>query len=84
MLGWLGFQLTSCRNERHQCEMHIDSGIARQVIAELTDRFHERHGFNIAHGAADFAENKIIVLIAFGDESFDLVRHMRNDLNRGS
>ncbi len=64
--------------------MDVDGGITRQVVAELADRFHEGHGLDVAHRAADLADDEIIVVIAFGDEGLDLVRDVRNDLHGGA
>ncbi len=65
----------------HQRQVNIDCRAARQVVAELADRFHEGHGLDVTHVAADFADDEIIVLIALDDEILDLVRDMGNDLH---
>ena len=54
---------------------------ARQIVAELADRFEERHRLDVADGAADLAQHEIVVVIAFGDEILDLVGDVRNDLH---
>lgn len=61
--------------------MNIDCGAARQVVAELADRLHERHRLDITHRAADFADDEVVLVITFGHEILDLVGDMRNDLN---
>ncbi len=81
MLRRLGLQLAGCGNIRHQRQMDIDGGAARQVVAELADRLHEGHGLDVAHGAADFADHEIVVFIAVDDEILDLVRDVGNDLH---
>ncbi|SPZ34894.1 Uncharacterised protein [Agrobacterium tumefaciens] len=81
MLGRLCLQLAGCRNVRHQRQVKIDRRAARQVVAELADRLHERHRLDITHRAADFADDEVVVVIAFDHEILDLVGDMRNDLN---
>ncbi|MNI07338.1 hypothetical protein D3C73_603450 [compost metagenome] len=81
MLRRLGLQFAGCRNIRHQGQVNVDHGAARQVVVDLADRLHERHRLDIADRTADFAKNEIIVVIALGDEILDLVRHVRNDLD---
>ena len=84
MLGRLGLQFTRCRNVGHQRQVHIDGRAARQVIAQLADRLHEGHGFNVADRAADFADHEIEIVIAFDNEVFDFISNVRNDLNGGA
>ena len=59
MLGRLGLQFAGGRDIGHQRQVDIDRGAARQIVAELADRLHERHRLDIADGAADFAEDEI-------------------------
>ncbi|MCY1232908.1 hypothetical protein D9M72_454240 [compost metagenome] len=61
--------------------MDIDRSAARQVVAELADRFHERHRFDVADGTADLTQHEIIVVVAFGNEVLDLVGDVRDHLN---
>ncbi len=62
--------------------MDIDCAVAWQFVAELTNSFEERHGFDIANRTADFAQHEIIIVIAFKNEVLDFIRDVRNDLNR--
>ena len=82
MLCRLGLQLAGSRNVGHQRQVHIDGVAARQVVSELADRFHERHRLDVADGAADLAKHEVIAFVALDDEILDLVRDVRNDLNR--
>ncbi len=54
-----------------------------QIVAKLTDRFHEGQTFDIADRAADFAEHEFHILARIGqDEILDLVCDVRNHLDR--
>ncbi len=81
MLGRLGLQLAGRRDVGHQRQMDVDGVVARQVVAELADRLQERHRLDVADGAADLAEDKIVVVIAVENEILDLVGDVRNDLD---
>ena len=48
--------------------MNVDRRTARQVVAQLADRFEKRHGFDVADRAADFAQHEIVIVIAVEDE----------------
>ena len=62
--------------------MDVKHIIAAHILFDLTDGFHERFAFDIAHGAADFGDDKIGILLAAHavDPFLDLIRDMRNDL----
>jgi translation initiation factor RLI1 len=64
--------------------MDIDGIAARQIIAKLADRLDERHRLDIADGAADLAQDEIIILIAFEHEVLDFIGDVRNHLNGGA
>ncbi len=81
MLRWLRLEFARSRNVRHQCEMDIDRAVAWQFITELTNGFKERHGFDIANRTADFAQDEVIIIIAFKDKVFDFISDVWNDLN---
>ena len=55
-------------------------------VAELTDGFKERLGFNITNRATDFnnRDSSFIGLEISMEAGFDFVCHMRNDLNSSS
>ena len=61
--------------------MDIDGVASRQVVAELTNSFHERHGLDVTNRAADLADHEIVVLVPFEYELLDLVRNVGNDLH---
>ncbi len=82
--GRLGFQLARRRDERHQRDVDIaDIGLAH-VGSHLADGFEEGQAFDVAHGAADFAQHEIQGL-GFGlGKGLDGVRHMRDHLHGGA
>ena len=84
MLCRLGLELARSRNPRHQREVNINGIAARQIVAELADCLDERHRLDVADGAADLAQHKIIVLVALEDEILDFIGNVRNDLNGGA
>jgi len=57
---------------------------ARQVVAELTDRFEIGQAFDIADGAADLAQNEIRIVIAVANKILDGIGDVRNDLDGGA
>ena len=54
---------------------------ARQIIAQLADRFEKWQTLNVANRAADFDKHEINAFIAFKHEFFDVVGDMRDDLH---
>ena len=84
MLGRLGLQFAGRRDVGHQRQVHVDGVVARQVVAKLADRLQERHRLDVADGAADLAQDEVIVVIAVEDEILDLVGDVRNDLHGGA
>jgi len=61
--------------------MHKDALPAWFVVAELADGLEKRQPFDVAHGAANFAEHEINLVFTHGKEILDLVGDMRDDLN---
>ncbi len=53
-------------------------------MTKLTYSFEERQAFDIADGAADFAQNEIDIVIAFADESLDGIGDVRDHLDGGT
>ncbi len=81
MLRRLGLQLAGSRNVGHQRQVDVDRSAARQVVAELADRFHEGHRLDIADRAANLADDEVVVVISLDHEILDLVGDVRNDLD---
>ena len=85
MLGGLGFQLAGGGNVRHIGEVHEGGVVGSHAQAQLTHRFQEGQGLDVAHGAADFHDRHIHRVgrahaSAALDELLDFVGHVRNDL----
>ena len=84
MLGRFGLQFAGTRDERQQRQMNIDGVIARQIVPDLADRLEERQALDVADGAADFAQDEIILVIAVEDEILDRVGDVRDHLDGGA
>ena len=61
--------------------MNIDDVAARQIVAELADRFEERQALDVADRAADLDQHEIDALVAVEDEFLDRVGDMRDHLH---
>ena len=57
---------------------------ARQIVAELADRFEERQTFDVADRAADLAQHEVDVIAAGEHEILDGVGDVRDDLHRAA
>ena len=55
--------------------------VAAQIVAELADRLEERQTFDVAHRAADLAEQEIDVVAARQREFLDHVGDVRDHLH---
>ena len=62
--------------------MDEDRLAAIQIIMQLANRFHEGQRFDVAHGAADLAQDEIVVALVGQRELLDCVGDVRDDLNR--
>src|SRR5262249_27931286 len=81
VLRWFGLQFACARYERHQGQMDVDRLAARQIIAELTDRFEIGQALDIADGATDLAQNKVEIIVAVANEILDGIGDVRNNLD---
>src|SRR5690348_12561886 len=61
--------------------MNVYGVAARQIIAELTDRFEIRQALDIADGAADLAQHEIEFIVAVANEIFNGIGDVRNNLD---
>ncbi len=63
--------------------MNVERIAAADFVAELADRFQIRQAFNIAHGAANFAQQDLRArfLRHQPDPRFNLICHMRDHLH---
>ncbi len=84
MLGRLGLQLAGARDVGHQREMDVDRVVARQLVAELADRFEERQALDVADRAADLHQHEVVAVVAVADEILDGVGDVRDDLDGGA
>ncbi len=53
--------------------MDVDGVMARQIVAELPDRFEIRQALDVADGAADLAQHEVEIVVAVADEILDRV-----------
>ncbi len=84
MLGRLGLQLARARDVGHQRQVDVDRVVARQLVAELADRFEERQAFDVADRAADLHQHEIKAVVALADEVLDGVGDVRDHLDGGA
>ena len=84
MLRWLGLELPRRRHVGQQGQVHKHGALAAELVAELPDGFEERQAFDVAHRAADLAQNEVLVLDVGQHEFLDRVGDVRNDLHRGA
>src|SRR5215472_14223992 len=81
MLGRFGLKLTRRGDPRHQRQMYEEDALASQLVAELADCLEERQALDIADGAADLADDEILVIEISLDELLDRVGDVRDDLH---
>ena len=85
MLRRLGFGLARRADKRQQRHVHKAQIRPRQFEPHLPRRLQKRQRFNVAHGAADFDDDDLVVgRKRAADETFNLVRDMRNHLHRAA
>src|SRR5260221_403612 len=85
MLRRLGLDLARRGDPRHQGQMDEERALAAQLVAELADCLEEGQTLDIADGAADLAQNEILVAVeAGGDELLDGVGDVRDHLHGGA
>ena len=84
MLRRLCLQFAGARNIGQQRQVNVDGAVARQFVLQLPNCFEEGQAFDVADRSADLDEDEIEFLIAFGNEFFDGVSDVRNDLDRGA
>ena len=87
MLGRLGLEFTSRRQEGNQRDVNECDIVATQVGAHLTRGLQEGLGLDIAHGSANFRDDDIGgISLGVGDglrahDALNLVRDVGNDLD---
>ena len=85
VLGGLALQLAAAGDlddERHVDEQHV---AVRPLGRHLADGLQKGLGFDVAHGAANLADDHVHILVGHGvDAAFDLVGDMGDDLDGGA
>ncbi len=61
MLGWLGLQLARRRQPRQQRQVHVHDELAAELVADLANGFEEGQAFDVADGAADVAQDEVVI-----------------------
>src|SRR6185437_4918026 len=85
MLRRLGLGLARRGYPRHQRQMDIERALAAEVVAHLANGFEEGQALDIAHRAADLAQNEILVAVEVSlDEFLDCVGNVRDHLDGGA
>src|SRR3546814_16803376 len=83
MLGRLGLQFTRSRDIGQQGHVDEERPLRPDLVAELTDRLEERQALDVAHRAANLAQDEVLVADVAPDEVLDGVGHVRKDLQIG-
>jgi hypothetical protein len=81
VLGGLGLQLARRRDIGHQGDVDEQRVLAADLVAQLADRLDERQRFDIADGAADFAQHEIEIVGIGLREFLDRVGDVRDHLH---
>ena len=58
--------------------------LVSHLVAELADRLKEGRALDVADGAADLAQDEVLVRDVGADELLDRVGDVRDDLDRGA
>ena len=77
-----GLELAGCLEVGHIGEVNANSAVAHFPL-ELTDGFEERCRLDVAHGSADFSNDKVIVILLSEqfDVAFDFIGDVGYHLN---
>ena len=81
VLGRLGLQLAGRGDVRHQRDVDIGAGVARQLVAELADGLEERQALDVADRAADLDQHDVGLVHVPADELLDRVGDVRDHLD---
>ena len=84
MLGGFGFQLTRRSDVGQQCDMEKTGQLAAKFIAKLANGLKKGQGFDVTNGAADLAEDEILIIVIRFDKFLDRIGDMRDHLNGGA
>ena len=82
MLRRFGFQLAGRRDVRNQRQVYEQRIFTANVLAHLANGFKKRQRLDIANRAPDFDDRHVHVLSHAVDRGLNLVRDVRNHLNR--
>src|SRR5690606_40685740 len=82
MLRRFGFDLAGARDVWDQGQMHVDDIIAPELDPELTDCLQKRQRLDVADRAANLHHTNVGIARTKTNAMLDLVRDMRNELNR--
>ena len=82
VLRGLRLHLARGRDVRYERQVDVADVVAAERDAELADGFQERQRFNVAHGSADLHQRDLGIVRAGHDPALDLVRDVRDDLDR--
>ncbi len=86
VLGRLGLELAGGGQLGQQRHVHIQHVRPADVLAHLADRLEERQALDVADRAADLDDHHVRIPVAGdpGDPFLDLVRDVRDDLDRAA
>ena len=81
VLGGLGLELSGGGDEGNEGDVDEERVFAAVLLAHLADGFEEGKRFDVADGAADFADDDIDIVRDLFHGGFDFVGDVRNDLH---
>src|SRR5882757_10053092 len=84
VLRRLGLDLTRATDDRHQCQVHVQTVVSAELHTELADGFQKRQRLDVTHRAADLHHAHIRAIRTQLDAALDFIRDVRNDLDRGA
>jgi hypothetical protein len=62
VLRGLRLQFAGGSDERHECEMDVESVLTTDVLAELSNRFEEGQALDVADRSSDLNEQNVHIL----------------------
>ena len=78
------FEFIGRLDVRHERDVDVEHVAAILFAAKLSNGLQKRKGFDVAHRAAHFDNRDVAVVRTLAKDELNLVRDVRNDLNRAA